>query len=69
LAELRRLTQHKEVNDALLDALSSNDDLVAYNIVARGLMNGSTPRQTVFRQLMAWQFRAVDGAWSGWRNC
>ncbi|PWI64318.1 hypothetical protein PCL_11289 [Purpureocillium lilacinum] len=51
-AEVKRLKQRKEQNDALLAALSSKEDSDTYNMVVQGLLDETKTRQTIFRQLI-----------------
>ncbi|PWI64062.1 hypothetical protein PCL_00023 [Purpureocillium lilacinum] len=50
-AEVERLERRNEENEILLDALSSPDNANAYDIVARGLMDGVTTRQSIVSQI------------------
>lgn len=51
-AEIERLEKSNKESDALLDALSSMDDVNAYNSVAQGLMGGRMSRQAIFQELI-----------------
>lgn len=52
MAEIERLRRIQRHNGALLDALSSTDDMAAYRAVARGLLDKTLTREDVFHQLV-----------------
>ncbi|KJZ69107.1 hypothetical protein HIM_11497 [Hirsutella minnesotensis 3608] len=51
-AEIQRLKQSNEEQDALLDTLSSRDYRGSYNLVTQDLLDDSKTRQAVFQELV-----------------
>ncbi|KAJ6439384.1 glycoside hydrolase family 79 [Purpureocillium lavendulum] len=64
--EIDRLRRANERSGALLDAMSSTDDAVSYDMVAKGLQDRTTTREDIFQELAEIR-EATDGPTPPWR--